>query len=1372
VWRKLLLMLLTLGTAAAVLDAYVRSPQCTEALLAGLQQHAASDLDCSLQVRALQPSLLPPMLSAQGVQVAPLGQNAAPSAGQAPLKQDAQPFIRLQQLSIQPRLWPNRHGRWGLRRVLMLGLQLDAVQLLEAVDRAAAANPKPEPSPGAARPLWALPLDVVTLHLQGADIALTVLGERLLATDVALDIEPAKGGGRSTHLEVGRLSAAGSRRLPHFVRQSLGAWLATPDGALPDSIEVNSLADGRIDGHLRGNLQAPGLWTLSDSVLRLGGIPLQLSGEIDLQAASRPAKPPSALRLRAQLKLQDRPAWLLPRWQCRGDLRLDGLALSRGKNSEARCTVHAEGLQLRQENLGTLHAEVALRGGSLRVEALRLDQGELGSLTGSGRLRLDSTALQLHAAARLHHASLPAVLQTVGVSDAWLLGRLDGDVLLDGQLRPWRLLAQASLNGSGLAVLGRSYRSGTPPDRFVQVASLQLQGSAWLSPQALALQNMTLRLPGSLVHLQGSVEAGQGLHLRLASEALPLPALGLPATLQVLGTAAFKAEVSGPPARPQVHMDLQIEDFSLLQHGFARAQAVLDYQTPEVNLTHVRLQLHRPRAAVATLQVPKPEAAPASLLQGSARITLGRPQPTLQGQLLAKAADLRQVLGTLQLTQHLQLQLDASLRGSVRFSGPLRGPSAEVDLQAEVLRVGPTAVGTLHFTGHLAPGAYRTELQLLGQNSRLQVTAAAPHPGQLQLQATLDHAPLALLNMVAPTAHFAGTGRGEVVLAGPLSALGGHVNVMGHDVQAFGLLLGSIGLQGHARAGSLALKGFVRPPGSAAQATTTLPFEAAMRLDAALSFVLHSTLDPFDASWLLPSAIPLSLVLHGKLRLQGALTRVAALRAALQLSQARLQLRGAVLHLTAPTTATYENGRLSLQETYLSGPKVHAQVGGSLSESGALRLAGQASADLRLADAFLQPLFTGQGPVTVALQVQGTLASPTFAGEAQLHHITLMHIDSQQSLEDLNSQLSFSGRNLVIQNGRAELGGGVVRFFGETVLGQEGQAPQLNLRADLNRVRLHGLADLQATVSGDLQLLGPTDDLLLRGGLKLNEARYTARIELDSLIPKRDRLPLRTAVGQPLHALRYRLHIGAANNVFLHSTGLETELQVDLTLTGSSARPGLLGSLTPLWAKARYRDNAFELVRASIDFVDEYRIFTEFQLQARTRACNMLAEVTINGNSDGYSVLALGQDDRGVVDPQDVLACLQFGLRLHDFEGNQRAPASYSDALPGSLDALWTVSGLDTKVKKLLPIDVDELRLTSGWSSLSQRTTARVLVGKELSNKVVLKYSRSLDEYNDQALSLEYRLAKQAALQGNWLSARDVPVGDFGVDLRLHWELR
>jgi len=241
---------------------------------------------------------------------------------------------------------------------------------------------------------------------------------------------------------------------------------------------------------------------------------------------------------------------------------------------------------------------------------------------------------------------------------------------------------------------------------------------------------------------------------------------------------------------------------------------------------------------------------------------------------------------------------------------------------------------------------------------------------------------------------------------------------------------------------------------------------------------------------------------------------------------------------------------------------------------------------------------------------------------------------------------------------------------------------------------------------------------------------------------------------------------------------------LNVTVTGTTERVGLIGSVTPLWAKAHYRDNLFKLERGTIDFSEEYRIFTQFDLQTTTEACGMKITVDVHGNSDQYNVIPGGRDENGAVTPQDVLSCLQFGMRLRDFETQGRATAAQATSggnsggalsdpmLASGLDVLWTVSGVDRTVKRLLPIKLDEVRLESGWSSASRRTTTRVIVGKDLGQDLQLKYSRALDAVDDQGVSVQYRLSRVAAIQGSWLSATAASVGDLGLDLRLRWEFR
>ncbi len=294
----------------------------------------------------------------------------------------------------------------------------------------------------------------------------------------------------------------------------------------------------------------------------------------------------------------------------------------------------------------------------------------------------------------------------------------------------------------------------------------------------------------------------------------------------------------------------------------------------------------------------------------------------------------------------------------------------------------------------------------------------------------------------------------------------------------------------------------------------------------------------------------------------------------------------------------------------------------------------------------------------------------------------------------------------------------------------------------------------------------------LSGHVKVDQARYTQNIELGSFVPDQGSRPLQVPAMESSEVVRLAVGISAPSNIIVTNNVLEAELRADLTVTGTSNRIGMLGTVNTLWARARYRNNVFKVERAAVDFTDEYRIFTQFDVRATTKACNIDSRVSVYGDSNSYNISATGTDLKGVVDPQDVLACLQFGIRLSGFNETSGASATIRDTYAGGLDALWTVSGMDEKVKRVLPIQLDEVRVTSSWSTRARRTTARILVGKDIGKNVMLRYSRSIEDDTDHNVALEYRLSNLATVQGTWLSVTDLPIADFGLDLRLRWELR
>ena len=166
---------------------------------------------------------------------------------------------------------------------------------------------------------------------------------------------------------------------------------------------------------------------------------------------------------------------------------------------------------------------------------------------------------------------------------------------------------------------------------------------------------------------------------------------------------------------------------------------------------------------------------------------------------------------------------------------------------------------------------------------------------------------------------------------------------------------------------------------------------------------------------------------------------------------------------------------------------------------------------------------------------------------------------------------------------------------------------------------------------------------------------------------------------------------------------------------------GVIGTISPIWGRATYAGNTYQVERGIIDFVEEYKISPRFEFRASTEACNGLKlTVNVNGNDSGYSIQAQGQDDNGTeIDSQEALMCAQFGLRLdqENVANNLTNPDSTSSVLSGAVDAIWKVTGMDERVRRILPV-VDQFTLTSGYSKTSRKTEPRILVTKELGKRL------------------------------------------------------
>jgi autotransporter translocation and assembly factor TamB len=557
--------------------------------------------------------------------------------------------------------------------------------------------------------------------------------------------------------------------------------------------------------------------------------------------------------------------------------------------------------------------------------------------------------------------------------------------------------------------------------------------------------------------------------------------------------------------------------------------------------------------------------------------------------------------------------------------------------------------------------------------------------------------------------------------------------------------------------------------------------DAHLELGQKIPYTATATFQSLSLTRLVDLPEELGVVMTGTLFSQGDMTRSSSIMADARLDSTRLTWGDVSLQAMRPVRLQYASDTVRIDDLMLSGADTQLSAAGTLSANRGLNLIINGYGDLRPTGGVRSDLEWLRGRFDISSRVQGTFDAPRLSGDASLRNAALKLPGTGEILDAIEANVKLSGRTITLARANARLGGGEVTAGGRFLLPMQGES-DVDLRANLTRVSVRPEPELHAVASGSLSLLGPFDDLLLHGRLEIESLRYSKNFALDRLIPRRNAPPIKVPALDAHQSVRLAVGLHAPGNVIVSNNVLDSELRADLTVTGTSERIGLIGSLTPLRATAHYRDNVFVVERAAIDFSEEFRIYTQFDLRATTEACDMKIAVDVHGNSDRYNVAPRGEDDNGAVDPDDVLTCLQFGVRQQEFRDQLSAtedtdseestsPLS-NPVVPIGLDLAWTVSGMDEKVRRLLPIELDEVRLESGWSSHYRRTTTRVLVGKEISDRLQLRYSRSIDDIDDQNLSFEYQLSDIAALEGSWLSASNVSVGDLGLDLRLRWEFR
>jgi translocation and assembly module TamB len=517
---------------------------------------------------------------------------------------------------------------------------------------------------------------------------------------------------------------------------------------------------------------------------------------------------------------------------------------------------------------------------------------------------------------------------------------------------------------------------------------------------------------------------------------------------------------------------------------------------------------------------------------------------------------------------------------------------------------------------------------------------------------------------------------------------------------------------------------------------------------------------------------------RGEARLQGNLTDVAKARAEITL----VELQGGVADFKVqnrdPVRLALGDGRVELRTVTLVGANTELSLSGSREADGKLSVVAEGAADLRLLGGVVPGVTRPQGRLQIEAHLTGTATEPLLVGSGRVRDAGFTLRDAPIGISGLSGDLTFSQNRVIFDHLPATVNGGRADLSGEVELSRP---VKVRASATLEGVAPHLPASVDSKVSGQLQMAGTFDSMLLSGKLDVVTARYTQRVDLDKVDLKK-RVAAPRGFDKSGEWLRFDVGL-ALGDVRVDNDLVRGAVRGELTVTGSLASLGVVGTLSMApGAVATFRGHEFQLTHAVVDLTERRRIRAQLDVHGEAQVRDYQVYMHTFGPLDDPQLQLTSQP---ALTQEDIVTLLSLGVTSRD----TAVFAKGEGALAGVGQALLDATGLADQLKRWLPKDVVQdvnFRLTSAYSE----ATGQVVPKAEAEARMKVDLEKALAwKLKPFDARLRYQAPLSTASQGRGqkiqtelrftdkLSAQvqadndNVDVGwDIGLDFRLRWE--
>jgi len=553
--------------------------------------------------------------------------------------------------------------------------------------------------------------------------------------------------------------------------------------------------------------------------------------------------------------------------------------------------------------------------------------------------------------------------------------------------------------------------------------------------------------------------------------------------------------------------------------------------------------------------------------------------------------------------------------------------------------------------------------------------------------------------------------------------------------------------------------------------------------DAELTFRFHDTsLDPYVRLFV-PKLSPFTTaVASGAIRVVGELADFDHLVVDGTVDSLEMRLLDYSLKNAAPIRFAMDRQQIRLEELQLVGDDTRLRVSGSVGLSDD-RIAFKATGDANLG--ILQGFFRdvrGAGRAELTTSIEGPLAQPHFSGSATITNGRIRHFSIPNSLDAINGTIQFDPGGIRLDDLAATMGGGRVQFGGR--IGFDGYVPtDLDVTARGADMHLRVPEGVRSVVDADLSLRGTFKAPLLGGTVTVKSALWNRRVDtpgsIFDLASRRSSGGSGPTVDAATVPLKFDLRLLMPSTLRVENNLARMVASADLTLQGTYDRPVVSGHADVERGEVTFEGRRYHITHGTMDFTNPARIEPFFDVEAETN-------VRVPGQTYRVIVALAGTSEQlrptfnsdPPLPTSDVLALLFSNVQRTGTQDIAPELRALRDPNQTQTDIITTratqaiTGNLSSEVGKVVEqtFGVDTFQLTPSFiDPYSQQTsrlnpTARLTIGKRISERVYLTFSRSLGTtINDQIVLLEIDESDRIA----WILSRNEDRQTYALEFRV-----